>query len=113
MEQSPPGTPFIVLSLLTRSIEALGSAAFLTSGRAIASNIFPDNVAMIYVSKCICLSDSLSIDLLRNICYFPISGLCFINFQGPNSHNALASVAIWLRFHIGLVKFSAVFIKIS
>ena len=87
MEQSPPGTPFIVLSLLTRCIEALGSAAFLTSGRAIASNIFPDNVAMIYVSK--------------------------INFQGPYSHNALASVAIWLRFHIGLVKCSAVFIKIS
>ncbi|XP_041378247.1 MFS-type transporter SLC18B1-like isoform X2 [Gigantopelta aegis] len=39
---------FIALSLVTRSVEALGSAAFLTSSRAIASDTFPDNVAMIY-----------------------------------------------------------------
>ncbi|XP_041377553.1 MFS-type transporter SLC18B1-like isoform X2 [Gigantopelta aegis] len=48
LDQSQSGIPFITLSFVTRSVEALGSAAFMTSSRAIASTAFPDNVATVY-----------------------------------------------------------------
>lgn len=41
---------FIVLSFITRIIEALGNAAFLTASFAIIAKEFPDNIATTFVS---------------------------------------------------------------
>ncbi|KAI0208721.1 MFS-type transporter SLC18B1 [Lamellibrachia satsuma] len=48
LDGCPPGATYIVMCVLVRSIEASGSAAFMTSSFAILANEFPDNVASIF-----------------------------------------------------------------
>ncbi|XP_059154909.1 MFS-type transporter SLC18B1-like [Physella acuta] len=48
LDRCPPGLPFIVVCFACRCVEALAASAFMTSGFAIISNEFPQNVATVF-----------------------------------------------------------------
>ncbi|KAI0233873.1 MFS-type transporter SLC18B1 [Lamellibrachia satsuma] len=48
LDAVPSGTTFIVMSIVIRSVEACGCAAFITASLAILANEFPNNVATAY-----------------------------------------------------------------
>ena len=49
LDRAPSGTVFIALSFIVRSIDAIGFAAAATSSIALASKVFPNNVATVLV----------------------------------------------------------------
>ncbi|XP_059154920.1 MFS-type transporter SLC18B1-like [Physella acuta] len=49
LDRCPPGLHFIVVCFACRCVEALAMSAFMTSGFAIISNEFPQNVATVFV----------------------------------------------------------------
>lgn len=48
LDGSPDGTTYIVMCVIVRSVEASGSAAFITASFAILANEFPENVASVF-----------------------------------------------------------------
>ncbi|GFR88979.1 hypothetical protein ElyMa_000782000 [Elysia marginata] len=58
----PPGTPFVVLSLLIRGMEALGFSAVSTSFVTILCHFFPKHYASVYSSfgSCSAIGSSIS-----------------------------------------------------
>lgn len=50
LDKSPDGTTYIVMCFLCRTVEALGCSMFVTASFAIIANVFPDNVATVFVS---------------------------------------------------------------
>ncbi|KAL5009324.1 hypothetical protein ScPMuIL_014905 [Solemya velum] len=46
--RSPDGVPFIVMCFLSRGVEALGAAAYITASYAIAAHEFPDHMATVF-----------------------------------------------------------------
>ena len=50
LDGCPSGITYIAMCILVRSVEASGSAAFMTSSFAILANEFPENVASVFVS---------------------------------------------------------------
>lgn len=50
LDRVPEGTPFIVLCFITRSVDAVGFAAAMTSSFAVSAKVFPNNIATVLVS---------------------------------------------------------------
>ena len=50
LEYCPPGTVFTVMCIIVRTVEALGTAGYVTASFAILANTFPDKVATMMVS---------------------------------------------------------------
>ncbi|KAI0221205.1 hypothetical protein LSAT2_027398 [Lamellibrachia satsuma] len=62
LDAVPSGATFIVMSIVIRSVEACGSAAFTTASLAILANEFPNNVATVYTSHTIALNPLYKMD---------------------------------------------------
>ena len=50
LEWCPPGTIYLVMCVVVRSVEALGGSASGTASLAMASHTFPDRVSMVMVN---------------------------------------------------------------
>ncbi|XP_076456374.1 MFS-type transporter SLC18B1-like [Babylonia areolata] len=48
LDQSPPGTVFVAMCFLVRTVEALGASAFITASFAIIANEFPTHVSTVF-----------------------------------------------------------------